>query len=80
MGSERSNNENRAEFREELNRFAATLLRAGKIDAAAELEAARPRLARLGFAEPGMHETVLPGGDERRVLLVFDRARAGAPR
>lgn len=47
--------------------------------AADELAEARPRLERQGWREPEVHELGVPGGDERRVLLVFAggrRARA----
>jgi 16S rRNA (guanine527-N7)-methyltransferase len=40
-----------------------------------ELAAARPRLARLGFAEPERHALELPGGAGRRVLFVFAGGR-----
>ena len=36
-----------------------------------ELEKARPRLGRLGFAEPERHEVELPDGAGRRILLAF---------
>ena len=36
-----------------------------------ELERARPRLGRLGFAEPERHEVELPDGAGRRILLAF---------
>lgn len=79
MAGERTSSDSRSGFREELNRFAAVLLRAGVIDEASELEvrnhgavaAARLQAARIDRSAPSAIDTLL--------ALELRDARSGQP-